>query len=167
MGDVYKQYHWHFQAMLRWLLAVTAALALLAPTAASAAGLSQNEVSLLHQMNLVRGRHGLRPLAVDGHLERAARAHSHEMIATGVFAHGAFGSRMLQFDVTGSLAGENLAWGTGYRGGAQGVVAAWLASPEHRANLLRPSFRRVGIGAIAGTFLGHRGARVVTADFAG
>ena len=38
-----------------------------------------------------------------------------------------------------------------------------LASPEHRANLLRPSFRRVGIGALQGTFLGHRGARVVTA----
>ena len=153
--------------MVKCFLVVAATLALLAPAAASAAGLSQSEASLLRQMNLVRDRHGLRPLAFDRHLERAARVHSREMIATGVFAHGAFGSRMLQFDVTGSLAGENLAWGTGYRGGARGVVAAWLASPEHRANLLRPSFRRVGIGAIAGTFLGHRGARVVTADFAG
>jgi len=153
--------------MLKWLLAVTAALVLVAPATASAAGLTRSESSLLSQMNVVRSQHGLRPLAVDLHLERAARAHSHEMVTTGVFTHGAFGSRMLRFDVTGSLAGENLAWGTGYRGSPQGVVAAWLASPEHRANLLRPSFRRVGIGAIAGTFLGHRGARIVTADFAG
>ena len=47
------------------------------------------------------------------------------------------------------IAGENLAWGTGSRGTARGIVAAWLASPEHRANLLRPSFARVGIGDLA------------------
>jgi uncharacterized protein YkwD len=46
-------------------------------------------------------------------------------------------------------------------------VAAWLASPEHRANLLRPSFRRVGLGDLAGTFQGYPGAQVVTADFVG
>jgi uncharacterized protein YkwD len=74
---------------------------------------------------------------------------------------------MLQFDVTGHLAGENLAWGTGSRGTAGGVVAAWLASPEHRANLLRPSFTRVGIGERVGAFEGAGGAEVVTADFAG
>jgi uncharacterized protein YkwD len=74
---------------------------------------------------------------------------------------------MLQFDVSFNTAGENLAWGTGSLGGAHAIVAAWLASPEHRANLLRPSFRRVGVGDVAGTFQGHSGAHVVTADFAG
>jgi hypothetical protein len=33
--------------------------------------------------------------------------------------------------------------------------------------LLRPGFRRVGIGISLGTFAGHGGATVVTADFAG
>ena len=89
------------------------------------------------------------------------------MLATNVFTHGAFGSRLLQFDVQSSIAGENLAWGTGRQGTARAIVAAWLASPEHRANLLRPSFNRVGVGALTGRFLGHRGAHVVTADFAG
>jgi uncharacterized protein YkwD len=74
---------------------------------------------------------------------------------------------MARFNVTGRLAGENLAWGTGARGTAQGIVAAWLASPEHRANLLRPSFTRVGISDLVGSFRGHSGAHVVTADFAG
>lgn len=74
---------------------------------------------------------------------------------------------MVRFNVTGRLAGENLAWGTGARGTAQGVVVAWLASPGHRANLLRPSFTRVGVSDLVGAFRGYRGAHVVTADFAG
>ncbi len=152
--------------MLKWLPVLAAALALVLPAAASA-GLTQPEQQLLARMNLVRAEHGLRPLSFDVHLERAARSHSRSMLTTGVFAHGAFAQRMLEFDVTGSLAGENLAWGTGTLGSARGVVSAWLASPEHRANLLRPTFTRVGIGIGLGTFLGRSGASVVTADFAG
>ena len=152
--------------MLRWVTAVAAALVLAAPATAMA-GLTKNEAALLRQMNVVRAQHGLGRLTFAQNLERAARSHSHSMLAGNVFAHGAFGSRMLQFDISGTFAGENLAWGTGTRGTARGVVAAWLASPEHRANLLRPSFKRVGVGALTGTFLGHQGARVITADFAG
>ena len=153
--------------MLKPLLIAAAVVALVAPTTAVASGLTRPEASLLRSMNRVRAQHGLAQLRYDAHLQRAARAHSREMLATNTFAHGAFGSRMLQFDITGSLAGENLAWGTGSLGSANGIVASWLASPEHRANLLRPSFRRVGVGELVGTFSGYRGARVVTADFAG
>lgn len=142
------------------------ALAVLAPTA-GAASLTTPESALLRQMNVVRVQHGLKPLRFDSRLEQAARFHSREMIAGDVFQHGAFASRMVRFRIQGSLAGENLAWGTGALATARGVVAAWLASPEHRANLLRPSFRRVGIGELTGAFLGHGGVRVVTADFAG
>jgi uncharacterized protein YkwD len=74
---------------------------------------------------------------------------------------------MLQFDVVARTAGENLAWGSGAQGTAQALVAAWLASPPHRANLLAPSFRRAGIGEMVGRFQGVAGAHVVTADFAG
>lgn len=152
--------------MFKHLLAVIAALVLVLP-ATALAGSTSSESSLLREMNRVRAEHGLGLLSGDTHLERAARAHSTEMIGANVFEHGAFGSRMLRFSVTGKLAGENLAWGTGARGSAQGIVAAWLASPEHRANLLRPSFTRVGISDLVGAFRGHRGAHVVTADFAG
>jgi uncharacterized protein YkwD len=149
----------------RLALLVLAAL-VLAP-AAGAAGLSRSESTLLRQLNRTRAAHGLRPLRFDVRLERAARAHSREMLVSGMFAHGAFGDRMARFAVQGSFAGENLAWGVGYNGTARGIVAAWLASPEHRANLLRPSFRRVGIGQLTGSFRGFAGANVVTADFAG
>jgi uncharacterized protein YkwD len=143
-----------------------ATVALLAAPAAGAS-LSSPESALLRQMNGVRAAHGLAPLRLDVRLQGAARFHSHEMLAGDVFEHGAFASRMARFHVTGSLAGENLAWGIGRSGTAAGIVAAWLASPEHRANLLRPSFTRVGVGELTGGFLGHAGARVVTADFAG
>ena len=39
--------------------------------------------------------------------------------------------------------------------------------PVRRAILLRPGFRRVGVGYAFGSFIGHGGAGVVTADFAG
>ena len=153
--------------MLRVAAPVAAVIALLVPALSQAAGMSSPESSLLRQINVVRARHGLGPLKFDGHLELAARAHSREMITDGVFEHGAFANRMVRFRVHGSIAGENLAWGTGAYASARGVVAAWLASPEHRANLLRPSYHRVGVASIAARFLGHRGARVITADFAG
>jgi uncharacterized protein YkwD len=166
MGVVFKLYGCHFSNVLKGLIAVGAAVALLVPSAAMA-GVAKSETALLHQMNRVRAQHGLRPLRFDTHLERAARAHDHEMLSENTFGHGAFGNRMSQFDVRGRIAGENLAWGTGVRGTARGIVAAWLASPEHRANLLRPTFTRVGIGDRTGAFLGNQGATVVTADFAG
>ncbi|HET7449112.1 MAG TPA: CAP domain-containing protein, partial [Gaiellaceae bacterium] len=131
--------------MVRAAAAVAAVIALAVPALSQAAGMSSPEASLLRQMNLVRAQHGLGPLTFDGHLQLAARAHSREMIAAGVFRHGAFASRMARFRIEGSIAGENLAWGTGAYGSARGVVAAWLSSPEHRANLLKPSYRRVGV----------------------
>jgi uncharacterized protein YkwD len=129
--------------------------------------MTTHEASVLREMNRVRAQYGLHPLRLDTHLQRAAVAHSREMLASDVFAHGAFARRMLSFDVRMRIAGENLAWGTGDRGTARAIVASWLASPEHRANLLRPSFRRAGVGDLSGSFQGYGDARVVTADFAG
>jgi uncharacterized protein YkwD len=149
----------------RFLLLVVAAL-MLAPAAAGAS-LSRSESALLREMNRVRTVHGMRTLRFDARLERAARSHSRDMTVHGYFAHGAFGARMRAFGVQGSFAGENLAWGVGERGTARGIVRAWLASPGHRANLLHPSFRRVGVGALVTSFSGFAGATVVTADFAG
>jgi uncharacterized protein YkwD len=152
--------------MLKTLLAAVAALTLVAP-AGAAAGKAHSGSNLLREMNRARAYYGLGRLRLDSHLQRAARSHSREMIGSNVLQHGAFGARMQQFNVSGRLAGENLAWSTGARGTARRIVAAWLASPEHRANLLRPTFTRVGISDLVGSFHGHAGAHVVTADFAG
>jgi uncharacterized protein YkwD len=115
-------------------------------------------------MNSARMSRGLAPLRVDYRLERIARVHSSDMLRRQYFAHGAFASRMQVSRATGPLFGEDLAWGPL---SASWVVSQWLASPEHRANLLRRGFRRVGVGGVVGMFGGHAGAFVVTADFAG
>lgn len=118
-------------------------------------------------MNRVRVAHGLRPLSYVGKLRAAARTHSADMMRRGYFAHGSFGRRLNGFGVHARVVGENLAWGTGVYGTPPTIVQEWLASPEHRANLLRPGFRWIGVGSAVGRFVGRSGATVVTADFAG
>ena len=142
-------------------------LLLAAATTASAAGLNSTETSLLHAVNQTRAAHGLAAVRFDAALERAARAHSAEMLSQGYFGHGDFAQRMRAFGARGAAMGENLAWGSGGYAAPGTVIGEWLASPEHRANLLRPGFRRIGIGAVSGTFQGQQGAVVITADFAG
>jgi uncharacterized protein YkwD len=135
-----------------------------AASAASARALTSSENSLLSAINAVRTSRGLAPVKVDYRLVRTARAHSADMLRRQYFAHGAFTARVRSSGAAGTVFGEDLAWGPV---SASWVVSHWLTSPSHRAVLLRPGFRRVGIGAFQGTFAGHRGALVVTADFAG
>jgi uncharacterized protein YkwD len=152
----------------QFLVVFVASFALLASgSAANAASMSRSEASLLQAVNATRSSYHLAPLRIDPTLERAARAHSIEMIRQGIFTHGSFAQRLIGFGARGPAIGENLAWGVGSRATAGVIVAEWLASPAHRANLLRPGFNRVGIAAPLGRFAGYRVAKVVTADFAG
>jgi len=148
------------------LIGFLVAFGIFAPAAgAQARGLTSSEASLLNTLNAARKSNGLPALRVDFHLVRAARGHSADMMRRQYFAHGSVAGRALATGARGPVFGEDLAWATGIT--AQWVVDHWLASPAHRAVLLRPGFRRVGIGYAFGTFAGHGGAGVVTADFAG
>ena len=144
-------------AFLFALLAASTAFA--RPTAA--------EAELLRAINQARAPYGLAPLRVDVRLERAARAKSSEMLRTGTFAHGDVRTRLVRFGVRGPSYGENLAWATGSSATAARIVQMWMASPGHRANILRPTFTRIGLGRRVGSIAGYGGAAVVTADFAG
>ena len=150
------------------MAAVVTALTLAgAADATSTATLTQAESSLLTAMNEARLANGLQPLRADARLERAARAHSSKMLRTGTFRHGAFNARIRRTGVRARRVGENLAWGQGSLSAARSIVVMWLASPEHRANLLHAGYRMVGVGALRGCFAGHRNALMVTTDFAG
>jgi uncharacterized protein YkwD len=148
-----------------FLVVVTAVL--VAPAANAAIKLTSPEAALLNVMNQTRQAYGLAPFRVDARLVRAARWQSSDMASKGYFAHGAFTQRMAAFRVRGRRMGENLAWGSGSFGTPQVIVREWLKSPHHRQNLLRPGYRRVGIGAAVGSYSGIARARMVTADFAG
>jgi len=60
--------------------------------------------------------------------------------------------------------GENIAYGSGDRSSPRSIGAAWMNSPPHRANILRASFREIGIGLASGTPVSVRGATYTT-DF--
>jgi uncharacterized protein YkwD len=151
------------------LLAFVAAVGLVQAATATpqATKLTQSERSLLAAVNNVRAAHGLRRLTVDPALQRVARSYSTTMIRTGRFTHGDMGRRVAASGARGPAYGENLAWGTGSYASARTIVANWMRRPSHRANLMRAGWTRIGIGAVQGTFMGRRGATVVTADFAG
>ena len=90
------------------------------------------------------------------------------MLRTGTFFHGRFITRIRGAGVRSPRIGENLAWAE--RNGlslARTIVNLWLASPGHRANLLYPGYRMVGVAAPHGAFAGHPSVRMITADFAG
>ncbi|MBO1915365.1 hypothetical protein J4G37_62370, partial [Microvirga sp. 3-52] len=78
----------------------------------------------------------------------SARAKSKDMSSKGYFSHTSptYGSpfdQMKQFGVSYSAAGENIAMGQ--RTPAE-VVKAWMDSPGHRENILKPGFTHIGIG---------------------
>ena len=125
------------------------------------------EAELLRTVNAVRAQHGLAPLRFDALLERAARAQSQSVLRAGRLYHGNVRGRLTAYGVRSRAVGENLAWGIGSRATSGAIVQMWLASPPHRRNLLRPGFRRIGIGHSVGTFAGYGGANVFAANFAG
>jgi len=124
------------------------------------------DAALVAAINSVRALHLLPKLSLDFRLARAARFHSLDMLRYDYFAHGDFGGRMTRFHVRGRLFEENLAWSSGVMS-ANVTVADWLASPPHRATLLDPSLRRIGVATPVGAFRGWSTATLVTADFAG
>jgi uncharacterized protein YkwD len=127
--------------------------ALLQPTAQN---LESIRAATLCLINHERASHGEPALRANGHLQQAAQGHTENMVVNNYFEHlGPGGQTPLQRMraagyISGSqlsyAVGENLAWGTLWLGNPRSIVAAWMASPEHRANILNARYRDTGIG---------------------
>jgi len=145
----------------------------LVSTGIASAATTPPRKELLHAINHVRAAYGMAKLMGAPALRAAALRHSEDMLARDYFAHTSPTGSTVAFRILRSgfvsghvwRAGETLAWGIGARASAAATVAAWLRSPTHRAIVLSPGFRWVGIGRNCGRFAGHRGACVWTADF--
>jgi uncharacterized protein YkwD len=113
------------------------------------------ESKMLQLVNEERKKAGLPPLKPDPELTLVARAHSQDMFARGYFSHytpekkDPF-DRMKAAHVRFLAAGENLALGQSLDICHTGL----MNSPGHRANILHPSFGRVGIGILDGGIYG-------------
>jgi uncharacterized protein YkwD len=157
----------------RLIVLVLSALLATCLGSASARAATGHWYPLFQAINKVRRNHGLRPVAPSPSLHWAARHHSSDMLTRDYFGHTSPTGSTLYDRIMSSgfrtfgywQAGETLAWGTGSLGTPAAVVTAWMHSPEHRAIVLSPLFRFVGIGRAQGRFLGHAGAEVWTADW--
>ncbi|MFD2171701.1 CAP domain-containing protein [Tumebacillus lipolyticus] len=102
--------------------------------------------------NAERAKSGLRPLKMNWELQRCARVKSEDMRSRNYFAHNSptYGSpftMMKSFGIQYSTAGENIAAG---QQTPESVVASWMKSPGHRANILKAEFTEIGCGVAFG-----------------
>jgi uncharacterized protein YkwD len=160
------------------LLVVLALPAVFVPAGSYAGtGASRFDTAVLAGLNRIRASHGLKPLSFAAGLNRSARLQSREMLTGGYFSHGSpsgasFLARIERFDpstLRRGSAGENLFWGQDPVTPAV-AINSWMASPGHRANILDPSWRVIGLAALTspdapGVF-GQRAVTVIAADFA-
>jgi len=134
-------------------LVVTAAPAqAYTPSAATTAAF---EARVIYQINVQRARYGRAKLAANWCPDWFAERWSPYLARTWTFSHQSM-SRILT-GCHAARAGENLA--RGYTT-ADRTVAAWMASPGHRANVLDRGLTRIGVAAVYA-----RGQWIVTADF--
>jgi uncharacterized protein YkwD len=134
------------------------------------------EELVLREVNALRAARHLGTLTVSPALSRSAVAHSRAMATYGFFAHESrdgtsFAQRIKRFYVPQSRTwsvGENLAMFGGSPPTASAIVEAWMASPGHRANLLRSLFHEAGLAIVfdpaAGGVFGGEATWVVTLD---
>ncbi|MCO1659147.1 CAP domain-containing protein [Pseudonocardia humida] len=102
--------------------------------------------------NVERARHGLPALTVDARLGAAAQDHSDDMVRRAFFSHdnpdGAqVWDRALARGYRYRKVAENIA--AGQRSAAD-VVAGWMDSPGHRANILDRELTQIGVGHALG-----------------
>jgi uncharacterized protein YkwD len=93
------------------------------------------------------------PLAWNNALTQAALRHSDDMVANDFFNHTgsdgtSAGDRATAAGYIWSTWGENIAAG---QPTVSSVVAGWMASPGHCANIMRERFRDIGLACVSGT----------------
>jgi uncharacterized protein YkwD len=126
-----------------------------APQAATAFNASSAASTLFQLMNGARvnnGRHAVQP---NGTLTSLAVWRSKDEVDRDYFDHTIKGTGYQVYhwyDLNGLSyvwGGENIGWNNGYSDGDSPVAIheGFMASPEHRANILEPSWTHAGVGA--------------------
>jgi hypothetical protein len=132
-------------------------------------GLGPTRTLTVCLLNAERARHGLPPLQPEARLESASQLHSEDMVRRGYFEHDTPDGvdpqqRMLEagYPANNAFTGENIARATGAESSPVEIVDAWMHSPPHRENILRPGFREIGVGVWV-----KRDQALYTTDFGG
>ncbi|MFD4501416.1 CAP domain-containing protein [Streptomyces sp. NPDC058457] len=99
-------------------------------------------------VNAERSKVGCSALALNTTLAKVAQAHSEDMALHQNMSHSGSdgsspGDRITSAGYAWSAYGENVAYG--YASPEQ-VMAGWMASPGHKANILNCTFKEIGVG---------------------
>ena len=108
------------------------------------------ERELMHRVNLERAKIRLDTLRWNAQLDKAAHVQAVQMAAEGKMAHDLAGAQYPTLRDRVRYSGysyRHLAENIAYRyPGAAATVAAWMASPVHRANILDRVSYETGVG---------------------
>ncbi len=131
------------------LIAVSVAVGVALPAAPATAS---PEGVMFDKINKIRRSHGLARMRPSFSLFYSAQRYARQMMRSDYFGHQASIPLTRQF----RMAGEALAWHSGWRLSPRRTVGQWMGSPPHRALLLSPSFTRLGVGSARGNYGGRR-----------
>jgi uncharacterized protein YkwD len=122
-----------------------------APVAIAAASVRRSEDGNMEQrvlelVNAERAKYGLAALTYNAVLDQSAEKHADHMSIVGRMAHSGIGDgdpgERIRAEGWRRSWGENVATG---QTSAEQVVREWMNSPTHRANILNPNFRYLGV----------------------
>ena len=119
--------------------------------------------ALLASTNAERANLGLNPLKFNTALSQAAAAKAADMFTNDYWAHNSPQRKTPWSFIVNSgyrytIAGENLAKNFSTSGG---VVAAWMASPTHKDNIVKPEYQDIGFAIVNGVLNGEETTLVV------
>ncbi len=115
--------------------------------------------NIVDATNAERIKAGLTPFVVNPKLNASATLKTNDMAEKHYFEHESpTGEDMADLAQEAGYAyviiAENLAVGNTFADGAD-VVAEWMNSPGHRANILNPKYREIGVSVAKGFYNGH------------
>jgi uncharacterized protein YkwD len=118
--------------------------------------LSKVEKATRCLINRERTARGLNKLHADDALALAAKRQAKDMVARKFFDHASPGGATPKDRIVKAgygkfvTLGENIAWGSGKLVTPRQIVRSWMRSPGHKENILKESFKDLGIGVARG-----------------
>jgi len=120
----------------------------------------QLNAAILCLVNAERADAGLPALTQNAQLDRAAVGMAQRMVTEHFFSHDTPDGKNVvdRIKPTGYIpnsgdwvVGENLAWGSGALSTPQAIVNGWMNSAGHKANILAPDYKDIGLAAAMGS----------------
>lgn len=126
----------------------------------SDSNIAQLNAAILCLVNGERIDQGLPALNHVSELDQSSEGMCRRMVSERFFSHETPDGKTVvdRVEPTGYIpksgdwvVGENLAWGSGALSTPQAIVNGWMNSPGHRANILAPDYKDIGVAACMGS----------------